>query len=168
MFYRAATFNGTLDINLKNTGSLISTAGMFMEFTGDVKFTKFDTSEVRNMLVMFAGMLCINSELDLSRLNTNNVVYMSYMFDSLSFGTRKIQAEVPTASNNKSSFVSTGSINLSNFKVFNCKYMNDMFARLNNVKTLDLSSFTLCPYLQNAREMFYGSSLGTIYVDEEL
>ena len=103
-----------------------------------------DTSEVIYMNNMFTGMK--TKTLNLSSFNTSNVIDMSYMFEKIS-GIMILDvsnfntSKVQNMSHMFSEAKSLTSLFVDNFDTSNVIYMNNMFYYAYNLKELDVSSF---------------------------
>lgn len=93
--------------------------------------SRFDTSEVTNMERMFNLCLWLES-LDVSGFDTSKVTTMEQMFRSCHFT----------------------SLDLSNFDTRNVTNMSNMFEGNINIKSLDLSNFTVQGYMTTIYNMF--------------
>ena len=105
----------------------------------------FNTSNVTNMLRMFAGCFRLTS-LDLSNFNTSNVTSMEIMF-SRCFGLTSLDVSnfntenVTYMGHMFSQCQSLTSLDVSNFNTENVTYMTDMFFGCSSLISLDLSNF---------------------------
>ncbi len=105
----------------------------------------FDTSEVTNMMGMFAS--CINlTTLNVSNFDTSNVIDMSWMFDVCnSLITLDVSNfDTSNVTNMSSMFYGCNSItslDVSNFDTSNVTSMNSMFGDCSYLTTLDVSKF---------------------------
>ena len=127
----------------------------------DIDTTNFDTSNVTDMLGMFAGMSNLTS-LDLSNFNTENVETMQEMFflalrlntlNLSSFNTQKVR-------NMQNMFFrvsSLTSLDLSNFDTSKVMNMSGMFSSMSSLTSLDLSNFDTSN-VTNMNNMFSGMS----------
>lgn len=95
--------------------------------------SRFDTSEVTNMERMFNLCIWLVS-LDVSGFDTSKVIIMEQMFRNCRFA----------------------SLDLSNFDTHNVTNMSNMFEGNINIKSLDLSNFTVQGYMTNTYRMFGG------------
>ena len=100
-----------ISFNSKETSILPNTEGAWKLDITDENFT--------NTRAMFQNCKSL-TQLDISRLKTSDVIYMSYMFNGCS---------------------SLESLDLSNFDTNNVKYMYEMFSNSKSLKKIDVSSF---------------------------
>lgn len=128
--------------NIKAPGNC---EGLFSEFVRVEEIqlgSAFDTSDTRNMRLMFSGCSFLRA-LDISRLDTRNVTNMGCMFLSCTNLER---------------------LDISGLDTRNVTNMGGMFCGCSNLKTLDVSGFKT-QKVTNMGRMFYGcSSLETVDV----
>ncbi len=110
-----------------------------------LNLSKFNTSKVTNMSLMFADCSSLTS-LDLSNFDTSKVTNMSNMFDGChSLTSLKITnfntSKVTDMSDMFKGCKSLTSLNLSNFNTSNVTTMNSMFYACERLSSLDLSKF---------------------------
>ena len=116
--------NSTYKVTIGGKGGIIANESMICYFGGFEKMTSIDlsaldTSEVTNMIEMFA--LCSSlTSLDLSKFDTSQVTDMGTMFGGCS---------------------SLTSLDLSNFDTSEVTNMGDMFRECSSLTSLDVSKF---------------------------
>ena len=132
--------NSTYKVTIGGKGGIIANESMICYFGGFEKMTSIDlsaldTSEVTNMIEMFA--LCSSlTSLDLSKFDTSQVTDMGTMFGGCS---------------------SLTSLDLSNFDTSEVTNMGDMFRECSSLTSLDVSKFNTSQ-VTNMSHMFGGCS----------
>ena len=138
----------SLDLSSFNTSEVTKMNNMFKDCTSlnNLDLSSFDTSKVENMSYMFSDTGLNN--LDLTSFNTSSVTTMQGMFrntrslEHISFGDKLNTSKVTDMSY---MFCNSGlnSLDLSRFNTEEVISTKCMFAQLNNIDILDLSSFNL-------------------------
>ena len=142
--------NSTYKLTIGGKGGIIaneSMIGYFFYFSSmtSIDLSALDTSEVTNMVFMFAGCSSLTS-LDLSNFDTSKVTSMISMFDICSGLTSLDVSNFDTSEVTNMSYMfsdcsSLTSLDLSNFDTSNVTAMEGMFMGCSNLTSLDLSSF---------------------------
>ena len=160
------TGNGTYKVTIGGKGGIIANKSMLGYFGGFSKMTSvdlsvLDTSEVTNMVIMFASCSSLTS-LDVSNFDTSKVTNMDSMFgggssltslDVSNFDTSKV-------TNMSSMFSECGnltSLDVSNFDTSAVTNMAGMFDSCSNLTNLDVSNFDTSQ-VTGMGSMFYGCS----------
>ncbi|EOI00751.1 bacterial surface protein 26-residue [Enterococcus haemoperoxidus ATCC BAA-382] len=138
MFTGSGTKN--LDMTHFDTSSATDMSGMFSNLNLDsLDLSNFDTSQVKSMAAMFSWTKINN--LDVSNFNTSLVKDMGDMFtgtDISSLDLSNFNTTSITNINNMFSGSKLNSLDISNFDMNQVVYMYDMFARMNELKHINL------------------------------
>jgi len=144
---------------------------MFSKLTEIQHLDYLNTSEVKDMLMMFFGCGAL-TELDLSHFDTKNVEDMSYMISSCaaltsldlkSFDTKNVKKMDCMFALN----TNLTELNLSSFNTENVTGMSAMFWGCQALTSLDVTNFDI-KKVTNMNSMFnYCTALTTIYCNED-
>ena len=120
-------------------------SGMKQEQITSFDLSKYDTSKVTNMSIMFEDCSGLTS-LDLSSFDTSNLIYMTYMFSNCSNLTSLDLSNFDTSkvTNMYGMFEDCSGLtelNISSFDTSNVTNMFSMFENCSGLTSLDLSSF---------------------------
>ncbi|CDM68949.1 Hypothetical protein CM240_1791 [Clostridium bornimense] len=158
--------NSLKDLNLSsfNTSQVTKMNNMFKDCTSlvNLNLSNFDTSQVIDMSYMFSDTAVVS--LDLSNFDTSQVANMQGMFrntenlKNIKFGDKFITSSVSDMSY---MFCNTGldNLDLSNFDTSQVTNMKAMFANLDNITVLDLSSFNLDKVTENNMKYMFAKNV---------
>lgn len=162
--FAGCRYIGTIKLSSFDTSNVTNMSKMFSGFIGTIAGNKvdFDTNNVKDMSYMFSNSHITDADstrfvnLDVSKLNTSNVINMSHMFyntqegffvsnlNSLSWNTSKVEDMSYMFACGTSSYVEKAESSNNKLKLdFNTSSLKDMsymFYRT-NVGALDISTF---------------------------
>ena len=150
-WYQDTDLNNLYEVYIGSTANIYApsdSSALFSYFTElkEINFNNFNTSEVTNMMEMFAEDTSLIN-LDLSSFDTSNVTDMSYMFMGPDCEDMNIEV-----------------LNLSGWDTQNVEKMNSMFGGCEKLTNLDLSSFNTSKVTDMNSMFYYCSSLTSIDV----